>query len=104
MGDFNDEWQNFCCHPNYQNYGAFYDWAMIQFKGAPQIKETTQYPNKFVPAKILVFIKEDEHPGGEVHVLVHACAFRQDEDLKGDSVLTEQWQLEYDEDPDNEGV
>lgn len=74
----------FRAHPNYQNEGPWYDWAMIEFPGE----------NEPFPGKILAFMvgKSPENDAAGC-AIVHTCS----EELKDlESVLVKHWKLEYD--------
>ena len=97
----------FRSHPNHNNEGPFYDWAMVKFDvddkfeedyGLGEEEHTTCYTPETVPAKILGFCSspaEEEGADDEVYALVHACTFRVKTLRNMDTVLTEAWELQY---------
>ena len=92
-------------HPNYNGAGAWRDWVMVRYQSEgeggteqeevqPEAAMHRQYNRDYVPAKILGFFK---HPVDQkVRVLVHPCEFRDVEDMKRQTVLTERWRKWYD--------
>jgi hypothetical protein len=108
----------FRCHPNYQNKGKWYDWAMISFKddgdkrehyifpeepGKPEIE--TSYPRGTVPAKVLAFVVvpddqnrgdcPNDNPPDNIRAIVHCAEYQDRTDAEEGSVLTETWKMEY---------
>ena len=84
-------------HPNYQNRGEWYDWAMVPFGEEPDLDQDereTSYPANCVPCKILCFLDETADADGSTSkALVHACEFR--DDTTADSCMAETWEMEY---------
>ena len=108
------------CHPNFQNEGPWYDWAIVKFetdrffhhqnnkrqfktkqknrhpdleKEFDPIQNEPQHPDCCVPCKILAFA---ENTDGAIMALVHGCRFRTThQQTMNDTVLLEFWQLEY---------
>ena len=107
LPDKSKERLTFRCHPNHNNEGSFFDWAMVKFEvgdefeaihGLEEDEHPTFYPQDTVPVKILGFCSrpaEDDDADNEVLALVHACNYRTKPLRKHDTVLTEAWQLEY---------
>ena len=95
--------KTFRAHPDYHSEGSWYDWGWVKFSRPPDLGWTEHvgendkdafgpsFPNDVVPAKILCFA---EGIDGKPKAIVHACEFR--ESNIGDSVITEEWFLEYD--------
>ena len=108
------------CHPNFQNEGPWYDWAIVKFetdcffhhpnnrrefdtktrqrlpgleKVFDPIQNESQYPEFCVPCKILAFAENAQQ--GTTMALVHGCRFRTiNRQTAHDTVLLEFWQLE----------
>ena len=110
------------CHPNFQNEGPWYDWALVRFDCSncffhkkslgneklyrafkrnrkdvqdryDPMEHVPQNPDDCVPCKILAF-GANEH--GTPMALVHGCSFRTtNSHVSSDTVLVEFWHLEY---------
>ena len=96
----------FRAHPDYHSEGEWYEWVWVKY-GRPNdlpwkchkpngLKDNDAFGpsrrNDVVPAKVLSFAKGAKD--GKPKAIIHACDFR--ESNLQDSVLTEEWFLEYD--------
>ena len=88
-----DNPMKFRCHPNFNNEGAWHDWAMVHFD-KPDNVETVNgfFTGSYLPAKILAFALDPIKPE-KIWALVHGCDWRSSREQ--DSVLVEHWQLAY---------
>jgi len=86
----------FWAHPNYNSFGEWYDWVMLDFTPPdddphyPVNGENGYYDQNWYPAKILCFLKA---PDDSIHAVVHCCSAN---DHAEDSILIECWKKEYD--------
>ena len=80
----------FRSHPNYNNEGPWYDWALVDF-GTPEGTDNGD-TSGILPAKLLAFA-EDPVIKDKTWILVHGCNWRTDK--AKDSVLIEHWELAY---------
>lgn len=100
----------FRAHPNYRNEGPWYDYVLIawneqneedQVSDNDSMQETldmsiqTDDDDKIgsvllIPAKVICFVMDDDK---EITAIIHSCLQKS----KKASVLTYQWQLEYEE-------
>jgi hypothetical protein len=100
----------FRCHPNYRNEGPWFDYVLIAWqsnivnnKGNHKVDSDDDNMNSriqqaikseplaLIPAKLICFVQD---PEGEMFAIIHSCY----EQKRKMSVLTYQWQLEYEED------
>ena len=84
-------------HPNYQNGGAWYDWAMVRFEEESLVEG--YYDKCLYPTKLLAFVEHIRHTNAavtkETGAIVHSC---DESDHSRDSALTETWISQFDED------
>jgi len=84
----------FRAHPNYNSFGEWYDWVMLDFdepeddSDYPINAEDGYYDKNFYPAKILCFLQASD---GSLHAVVNCCMTN---DHKQDSILIERWKKE----------
>jgi hypothetical protein len=102
---------HFCCHPDFQQEGPWYDWAIVDYyceeednkksKKRKKSKKTKQpdevhhnsfFPEGCVPAKVLAFVQNDE---GRVVAIVHPCEYQTRDEKEMGSVLLEHWSLSF---------
>jgi len=82
-------------HPNYNSFGEWYDWAMIQFEingDTSDLSDDEQagyYADNLFPSKILCFMKSEDE---SIYALIHSCYAN---DHKEDGILVECWRKEY---------
>jgi len=104
----------FCSHPNYRNEDPWFDYVLIAWDQEEQETEHSDEDSmeeklhepiylennlrssniKLIPAKLMCFVKKHKN---EMNVIIHSCLGHK-EKL---SVLTYQWELEYEEDKIN---
>jgi len=83
----------FHAHPNYNSFGEWYDWVMLDFDAPeddsdyPINAEGGYYDQSFYPAKTLCLQASD----GSLHAVVNRCMAN---DCKEDSILIERWKKE----------
>ena len=85
----------YCAHPNYNSFGEWYDWAMIQFEidgGISDLSDEEQagyYADNLFPSKILCFMKSQDD---SIYAVIHSCYANSHEE---DGILVERWKKEY---------
>ncbi len=85
----------YCAHPNYNSFGEWYDWAMIQFEidgGISDLSDEEQagyYADNLFPSKILCFMKSEDD---SIYAVIHSCYANSHEE---DGILMERWKKEY---------
>jgi hypothetical protein len=63
----------FRAHPNYQNRGAWYDWALVQF-------DANEAESYLIPSRVLLFYRDhndDSSKDGSIMALVQTCNYRE---------------------------
>ena len=106
--------KTFRCHPNYKNKGPWHDWVIVDYYDHKDDAVTPpdmdhHYPffeYYCVPARIMVFFKHHDSQTQETsyHAIVHPCSFRSLELWEEASVLTEKWELHYEQPNKNKPV
>jgi len=85
----------FHAHPNYNSFGEWYDWVMLDFAAPDDDQdfvgnaEGGYYDQSCYPAKILYFLKAFDDT---IHAVVNCCEANDHEE---DSILIEHWKKEY---------
>ena len=84
-------------HPNHKSGGSWHDWCMVRFETESPSENQAQghHPHDNHPCKTLCFYRSmlKGTPSG-LKAVVHSCKAS---DHASDSVITERWELEYDE-------
>ncbi len=79
----------FHAHPNYNSFGEWYDWVMLDFAAPDDDQdfvgnaEGGYYDQSYYPAKILCFLKASDET---IHAVVNCC---EPNDHQKDSILIE---------------
>ena len=80
----------FRAHPNYNSFGEWYDWVMLNFdQDSVDDDEGGYYEKSCYPAKIICFLKSTDDT---IHAVVNCC---ESNDHQEDSILIECWKKEY---------
>jgi hypothetical protein len=86
-------------HPNFQNGGSWYGWAVVKFQDESLVGG--YYDNCLYPTKLLAFIEHIRLVNSEITKetccdIVHSCN-ESDHTQPRDSLLTETWTSQFDE-------
>lgn len=96
----NDGPMLFRCHPNYQNDGEYYDWAMVDYQDRDNRRQTAPaqygYHRGLFPAKILAFVRQGQGAHQKIRAIIHTCEYRsEEEEVHLDTVIMSCWKTEY---------
>ena len=102
--------QQLRCHQDYKSNGPWHDWVIVDYDKDKQLawKQDDDDDNFGVPfykyycvsAKLMLFFRRENSQNAlddTYHAIVHPCSFRSKDLWRAASVLTEKWELDYQE-------